>query len=372
MEKLRIKLEKWVNGGYALGHHEGHAVFVTGGIPGEEADITLEKQGKKEWFGTVSEIIQPAINRIPIDCEVYKDCGGCSYRHITYADEVEIKKTLLADMFPSESRWMEILTASDLHYRNNVQWQIEEGKVGFFSKQTHSVVERAQSVCLNVDPKLLWSSSHSNFSLKSKKQTNIKLRLSGDKIVNYEKDVSIFEVNGFSLRVPENGFFQINKFLIQPWLDKISQWLPDNARVLELFCGCGTIGIGLSRKIVSLLGIEVQQKSIDFAKENSKVNGIRNFSYEALDLYQRPIPKSAEKFDIWIVNPPRAGLTSSIIDSMIKYRPTKIIYSSCNPSTLKRDVIELKKRNYKITKMVLVDFFPRTAHYEVVICMERT
>jgi 23S rRNA (uracil1939-C5)-methyltransferase len=372
MEKLRIKLEKWANGGYTIGHHDGHAVFVTGGIPGELVDITLDKQGKKEWFGTVAETIEPSQERIDTDCEVYQVCGGCSFRHITYANEISIKKGLLSDMFPNEAKWIEVITGPELRYRNNVQWQNDQKKIGFYSKQTHQVVEKSQSVCLNLNPKLLWPEIDQKLKPKLLKQKSIQLRISDAEVVNYEKEISKFKVNDFELKVPEKGFFQINQFLISSWLDKISSWLNDREKVLELFCGCGTIGIALSKKIETLLGIEVHQKSIDFAKDNSKLNGIRNFNYEAIDLYQRPIPKSAEKFETWIVNPPRAGLTSSIIDSMIKFRPSKIIYSSCNPSTLKRDIIELKKRNYKITKIVLLDFFPRTPHYEVLTCLERT
>jgi 23S rRNA (uracil1939-C5)-methyltransferase len=372
MEKLRIKLEKWVNGGFTIGHHDGHAVFVNGGIPGEMVEILLEKQGAKEWFGTVSEVIESSSDRIVSDCEVYQSCGGCSFRHITYAKETEIKQTLLSEMFPNEAKWLEVVIGPETEYRNNVQWQNDNKKVGFYSKQTHSVVEKAQSICKNLDSKLLWSNIDPKLKPKLLKQKSIQLRLSEEGVVNYEKDITQIKLAGIELNVPEKGFFQINKFLIAPWLDKISSWLTDRERVLELFCGSGVIGISLNKKIEELLGVELQQKSIEFAKLNAKRNGIKNFNYEAVDLYQRPIPKSAEKLNTWIVNPPRAGLTPSIIDMMIKFRPNKIIYSSCNPSTLKRDIVELKKRNYKITKLVLFDFFPRTPHYEVLTCLERT
>ncbi|TGL63141.1 class I SAM-dependent RNA methyltransferase [Leptospira ognonensis] len=372
MEKLKIKLEKWVNGGYAIGHHDGHAVFVTGGIPGESVNITLEKQGKKEWFGTVIEVLEPSSERIAPDCEVYQSCGGCSFRHITYAKEIEIKKSLLSDMFPNESKWLEVISGAENFYRNNVQWQNVNKSIGFFSKQTHQVVEKSQSVCMNLDERLLWKNLDSKLKDKWIKQKTIHLRLSEQGIVNYEKDVSKFNLNGTSLQIPEKGFFQINRFLISPWIEKISSWLGDQEKVLELFCGSGTIGISLKQNISSLYGIEMHQKSIDFAKANAKANGVGHFTYEAIDLYQRPIPKSVDKYPTWIVNPPRAGLTPEIIKTMVKFRPSKIIYSSCNPSTLKRDIVELKKNNYKITKLVLLDFFPRTPHYEVLTCLERT
>ncbi len=372
MKKLRIKLQKWVNGGYTIAHHDGHAVFINGGIPGELVDITLEKQGKKEWFGTVSEVIEASIDRIDSDCIVYQKCGGCAFRHITYKNEIEVKLQSLREMFPNESNWIELITGSELNYRNNVQWQIDKGKIGFFSKQTHQVVEGSQEACLNLEPNLLGSALNPIFKKNLGKKKSIHLRLTENGIIDYEKQTSLMIVKGFRIYVPEKGFFQVNRYLIQPWLDKIGEWLNEKEKVLELFCGSGMIGISLSKKIAELYGIELHSKSIDFAKENAKTNGVRNFHYESIDLYQRPIPKAADKYPTWIVNPPRAGLTKEIIAMMAQCKPTKIIYSSCNPSTLKRDIVELKKRNYRVSKIVLLDFFPRTPHYEVLTCLERT
>ena len=255
MKKLRVKLEKWVNGGYALAHHEGHAVFVLGGIPGESVDIKLDKEGSKEWFGTTTDVLEPSHERINSDCEVFLSCGGCSYRHINYENELKIKKSLLSDMFPKEASWIDTISGSSLHYRNNVQWQNDKGKIGFYSKNSHSVEVKANELCQNLDPKLLWSNLDQNLKNKFKKLKNISLRISNDQVINYDSDVTKIEVNGRLLQVPEKGFFQINQFLIQPWLDKIGEYLNEKEDVLELFCGCGTIGIGLSDKIHSLYGI---------------------------------------------------------------------------------------------------------------------
>ncbi|MCG6150974.1 class I SAM-dependent RNA methyltransferase [Leptospira bandrabouensis] len=371
MEKLRIKLEKWVNGGFCITHHEGHAVFVEGGIPGETVDINLYKTGTKEWFGTVSEVIEPAVSRIPSDCPVFLECGGCSYRHITYQDEIQIKKTLLEAMFSEWKGKLEVVTGLANEYRNNVQWQSNGKEIGYFSKKSHRIVNESQFVCKTIDKRLLWAEIPLGIKKSVTKQKSIQLRLSSKSVVNYERDQTEISIFNTKLKVPERGFFQINRFLLEPWLEKIKSLLPDSAQILELFCGCGTIGISIREKIASLYGMESHEKSIRYARENAKSNNALQFEYEVSDLYQKHLPKHTAKYPIWVVNPPRAGLSEGIITSASLFSPKQIVYSSCNPSTLRRDVTRLEKLGYRLEYLGLFDFFPRTQHYEVLVSLKK-
>ncbi|TGK96131.1 class I SAM-dependent RNA methyltransferase [Leptospira brenneri] len=371
MEKLRIKLEKWVNGGFCLAHHEGHAVFVEGGLPGELVDISLYKTGKKEWFGTVSEVLEASEKRIPSDCSVFMECGGCSYRHISYEQEIELKTSLLTAMFPEWKEKLEVVRGPENEYRNNVQWQSNGKEIGYFAKNTHRIVNDSHSVCKTIDKRLLWDLVPQGIKKSVSKQKSIQLRLSSKSIVNYERDQTEINVQNTKLKVPERGFFQINQFLLEPWLLKIKSLLPDSSEVLELFCGCGSIGISIREKIKSLYGMESHEKSIRYAKENAKVNEALPFEYEVSDLYQKHLPKHVAKFPIWIVNPPRAGLSEGIIESASLFSPKQIIYSSCNPSTLKRDIVRLESIGYRLEFMGLFDFFPRTQHYEVLVSLKK-
>ncbi len=203
------------------------------------------------------------------------------------------------------------------------------------------------------------------------KNKAIQLRLSAKSVVNYERDQTEINIFNTKLKVPERGFFQINRFLLEPWLEKIKTLLPDSANILELFCGCGTIGISIREKIESLYGIESHEKSIRYAKENAKTNNALQFEYEVSDLYQKHLPKHTAKYPIWVVNPPRAGLSEGIIASASLFSPKQIVYSSCNPSTLRRDVTRLEKLGYRLEYLGLFDFFPRTQHYEVLVSLKK-
>lgn len=378
MEKLQIKLEKWVNGGYCLAHHEGHAVFVEGGLPGELVDITVIKHGNREWFGIVDSILEPSPNRIPSDCPVYLECGGCSYRHLSYEGELKLKTELLTSMFPNWKGNTEVFFGPSEGYRNNVQWQVADKKIGFFARNTHRIIQNSSTNCKNVDKRLLIENSNtyleqyriskkSNFRKNQKSDKTISLRISKEKIVRYESEETDVEVLSTELKVPAKGFFQINQFLLGTWLTKIKDLIPNSSDVLELFCGCGTIGIVLRDKISSLYGIESHDKSIEYAKHNAKINGIKSFQYETKDLFQRSLPKEVKKYSVWLVNPPRAGLSKGIVDSIYTFKPKLVIYSSCNPSTLRRDITSLEKFGYQMDSLNLFDFFPRTNHYEVLV-----
>ncbi|TGM47014.1 class I SAM-dependent RNA methyltransferase [Leptospira biflexa] len=382
MEKLQIKLEKWVNGGYCLAHHDGHAVFIEGGLPGELVDITLTKQGKKEWFGVVTSVLEPSKFRIPSDCPVYLECGGCSYRHLPYEEELKLKTNLLESMFPKWKGKTEVIFGPMEGYRNNVQWQVVGNEIGFFEKNTHQIVSKTSTLCKNVDKRLLIENSKTFLTQNTKHQKihrnknqkferSISLRLSNEKIVQYDLEETEIEVLGTKLKVPAKGFFQINQFLLETWLKKMKSLLPESSNVLELFCGCGTIGIALREKITSLYGIESHDNSIQYAIENAKRNGTNSFQYVTKDLYKGYLPKELKQYAIWIVNPPRSGLSKGIIDSTTKLKPKIMIYSSCNPSTLQRDLRLLEAVGYRMDSMSLFDFFPRTNHYEVLVRLKR-
>ncbi|TGL65491.1 class I SAM-dependent RNA methyltransferase [Leptospira jelokensis] len=376
MEKLRIKLEKWVNGGYCLAHHDGHAVFVEGGIPGETVDITLSKQGKKEWFGIVTTVIDPSPLRIPSDCPVYLECGGCSYRQIPYEEELKIKTSLLEFMFPNVKGKIEVSFGPSEGYRNNVQWQVEGNQIGFFAKNSHRIIPSSASLCKNVDKRLLidkyngfWKENQAPRSKWNQKQ--ISLRLSQDKVVLYDVEETKIHFLNTKLTVPKKGFFQINQFLLESWIQTIQKLLPIDADVLELFCGCGTIGIALRDQIKSLYGIESHDKSIQYAKQNAKANGVNSFVYDVMDLYLKPLPKNLDRYSTWLVNPPRAGLSKGLMESISHLQPKTFVYSSCNPSTLRRDITSLEELGYKMDSLYLFDFFPRTNHYEVLVRLQK-
>ncbi|GBF51355.1 tRNA (Uracil-5-)-methyltransferase domain protein [Leptospira ryugenii] len=366
-----LELGKWVQNGFTISHWDGRTIFVIGGIPGEIVDIKIDKTTKQEWFGTVIRFKQTKSNRISVDCPSFLSCGGCSYRHISYQEELTIKKSLLADRFPKWKDSLSLISGSENHYRNNVQWKQKKKEVGFYKKGSHDIDSRTSQFCLTVDPRLLLSNLSKEIQNKIKHTKDILLRLSHSGISIYDREETEFFLKETIIRIPKGGFSQINQFLLIPWLDKICSYLSTNEMVAELFCGSGMIGLYAQKHIEKLIGLESHPLSIKFANLNASANNLKQYSYICTNLYKDPIPVSLMKVSTWIVNPPRSGLSKDINASIGKSQCKKLIYSSCNAATLQRDLIELETFGFQIEDLVLVDFFPRTHHFEVLALLVR-
>lgn len=379
MKKIRIVIEKWAHGGYSLAHLEGRPIFIMGGIPGEEVDIIIEKEEKKVSFAKVSEVQKQAKIRIKSDCDLFGDCGGCSYRHLPYSEELNLKKNLLGELFPKWKGELEVLSGSPEKYRNNVQWQIDGDKIGFFERFSHTLLP-VEKGCANLPDVLQPKVWLSQFRNKKEKKQKRELRISDPSpsdlakneksksiVLNSEREVTQVRVDDMVFSIPPKGFFQINTGLIPVWLKKIREYLDGTNSCLELFCGVGLIGIGLGVSWRQYQGYEINKQAIEFAKKNAEQIGRSGMEFFTKDLYNQNISKEALAIETWIVNPPRSGLNDRILSQIRMAAPKQIVYSSCNPQTLKRDLTNLEEKGYAIHRMCLVDFFPRTHHYEVLV-----
>jgi tRNA/tmRNA/rRNA uracil-C5-methylase (TrmA/RlmC/RlmD family) len=371
--KLILRAEKWVNNGYCLGYLNEETFFISGAIPGELVECEIVSYTKKFKQVKVVQIVEPSKDRIPIDCDIFLVCGGCSFRHISYLKELELKKNLFLNEFnhkfpssPLDKHSIHILKGSEFHYRNNVQFKIHHNQKGFFKIGTNDLVPLPERGCLNLPKEL--NESIKKYKPQSEKEG--KLRFTTE-VINYEKEESEFVFDKFKIRVPKNGFFQINRFLTEPWLEEIINFLPaDNHDILELFSGSGLISHAISSKCTSLIGYEIESNAVQFATENAKRNHIANLEYKTRNLYQERITEKHLGRSIWIMNPPRNGLGNLILEQIEKHRPKHIIYSSCNYISLVQDLKKILP-NYTLKKTTIADFFPRTSYFETLLLLEK-
>ena len=146
-----------------------------------------------------------------------------------------------------------------------------------------------------------------------------------------------------------------------------------NDLVLDLYCGVGTITLCMAKAAKKVIGVEVVEQAVQDAWDNAKRNGIENAEFfcgdagqAALDLEQKGI-----RADVAVVDPPRKGLNADCIEALVKMSPRKIVYVSCDPATLARDVAILKGRGYTLKTALAADLFPRCAHIESIVCLKR-
>ena len=180
---------------------------------------------------------------------------------------------------------------------------------------------------------------------------------------------------GLTFRISPRSFYQINPTQTEKLYSTAKEYaaLTGNEKVIDVYCGTGTIGLTMADIAGEIIGVEVNSDAIKDAKENAKLNGVKNakfFNADAGD-FMCDLASKGEKADVVITDPPRAGCSMKFLKSLLTLSPKRIVYISCNPETQARDLIILIKNGYKVTKIQPVDLFPHTNHIETVVRLER-
>ena len=180
---------------------------------------------------------------------------------------------------------------------------------------------------------------------------------------------------GLTFRLSPRSFYQVNHHQAQRlYAAAIEQaGITKEDTVLDLYCGVGTITLAMAGAAGKVIGVEVIPQAVEDAKENAKRNGIENAEFFCGDAGQAALELEAKgmKADVVVVDPPRKGLNADTIEALHRFAPRRIVYVSCDPATLARDVALLKERGYTLKNAMAADLFPRCAHVESVVCLEK-
>lgn len=391
---MRISVKRMDHLGRGIGYNEGKVIFIPKAIPGDVVDIEITNSYKKYDIGKIIEIIEPSNERIDAGCPYYYECGGCHISNLKNFNQVNFKKDKVIDIF---KRYLNkeivprvISSEKDFEYRNKITYQVENGKIGLVDINNNFIeIDKCLLVSDRVN-KLLSILKKEDLSKTIKIvirecDNGLILSITGDiKIDNlinecleiyingkkkYSKEEGYLYIGNLKYRVSDKSFFQINTSNICHLYDEVIRYgeFTGNERVVDLYCGVGSISLYISRYVKSVLGIEIVKEAIDDANYNKKINKIDNATFICSDVAK--IIDDKIECDTLIVDPPRAGLdkhTKSVINnSNIK----KVIYVSCDPMTLVRDLKDLDM--YNLEKISIVDMFPQTCHVESVCVLER-
>ena len=194
-------------------------------------------------------------------------------------------------------------------------------------------------------------------------------------IVLYGKGYIQDELCGYTFRISPHSFYQVNPVQTERLYKKAIRLadLKRKEKVLDAYCGIGTIGMIASKQVKEVIGVELNRDAVRDAIGNAKGNGVKNIRIKQADDGEIKVAmaKQSEKIDVVFMDPPRAGSDEAFLQSVIKLAPKKVVYISCNPETLARDLGYLTKKKYKVTKICPVDMFPFTDHCEVITCLQR-
>lgn len=353
--------------GRGISKIDNKIVFVPNTIIGEKVNINIITNKKSYMEGEVISWVTESPTRTKGKCRYYPQCGGCDLLHIPYCGQLKYKQDkvnnimthYVKEKFPIKDI---IASPKQFHYRNKVTLHGNHKCLGFYERKSNKIVKI--DTCLLLDNKL-------NEYLKTIKPTNksIIIRTNGNDILSGDGTI-IKKIGQYNFLVSLSSFFQINDDVTYLMYEKIKEYANGTKKdnLLDLYCGTGSIGIYLSQDFHEVLGIEINKQAIKDAKKNKELNKISNISFIASDV-NKIIDEISFKPSIVVVDPPRAGLDQKTIDAIIKMQPQRLIYTSCDPMTLARDLNRLKDY-FDIIELTPFDMFPNTYHVECVVWLE--
>lgn len=396
---MEVKIEKLDDFGRGICYIDNKVTFVPNTIPNDLVEIKITKEFKNYNEGKLINILIPSKKRIEPKCPYFSKCGGCVLQNMNYKDTLEYKKQKVINIFKKnklEINPILIENANYYNYRNKISLKVIDKKIGYYEPKSHFIVEIDSCLVasnsinktiqlikkMNIINGLVTIRCNKNdeilIIIKSKDKLNIdvdsikeNIKLVGIVINNklfYGEDFLYENINGIFYKISYDSFFQVNPYIASKIFDIIKENINSNETVLDIYSGVGTLSLTASTVAKKVIGIEIVKNAVLNAIHNAKINKINNVDFLLNDA-TKAITKLNLSFDKVIVDPPRAGLSKTVIDTIKKIKPKEIIYVSCDPQTLVRD-IKLLSDLYIINKFYIADMFSFSYHVESVCILK--
>jgi 23S rRNA (uracil1939-C5)-methyltransferase len=378
---FELTIDKLVFGGSGLGRHQGKVVFVPFSAPGDLLIVRPVEEKKQLTRAEIIKIIRPGPGRTSPACPHFMKCGGCQWQHLDYPHQVEAKRKILEETFHHrfpQTRDLSIaITAcpQNFGYRSRARIQLRRQgdgtAIGFFRCESHTVEDVENCPLLR--------------PLLNKALSAVRRRSIGDAGWKQEMDIACSEEEGiwaadsaqilhrkigefrYSFTAPV--FFQANDFIV-PELVSLVRTLCKDAGIssaLDLFAGVGLFTLPLALQFKRVVTVEGSEAACRLCLKNLSQAKLRKVEVVCSDVLQwMKSTESMEGLDLLLLDPPRTGAGNAVMDQILRWSPQTIIYVSCDPQTLCRDLDRIAAF-YKIDWIEGLDMFPQTYHFETVV-----
>ncbi len=418
-----LNIESLSHEGRGISHHDNKIVFTLGALPGEKVVASRSLSRAKYEEADIVEILQPSPDRIEAKCAVYGICGGCSFQHLSSQDQINAKQGWLQSAFMGQAKvlpkeWLDPLQVKSWGYRRKARLGVryvnkkDKVLVGFRERRSSfiTVMERCEVLHPLLGDNLeLLGECIGKLSVKfhvpqievaiAELDTILILRhlqplASEDEVIlqEYGEKLKITwytqsggletvkpltEDVSLSYSLPDHDiiisflptdFTQINFELNQKMINLALKLLDLNKEdvAIDLFCGLGNFTLPISRYVKKVVGIESDSGLVERAKQNASQNGISNTSFYKADLFEDVSGFEwfrGKKYNKALIDPARSGAIE-IVKLLPKLGVERLVYVSCNPSTLARDTSRLIDLGFTLDSAGVMDMFPQTAHVE--------
>ena len=414
-------------------------VFVRDAVRGEEGEVCIEHVGHNAAWGHFAARRVTSSARLEPNCPYYGACGGCAFRHMTYAEELEAKRLRVEDT-------LRRVGGTDLdvfihgaetieRYRGKAQMPVSESGIGYYTQRTHKVVAVEDCRLLPVRAAACqkavaeWMKefsvpaydemSHTGLvrhlhlrfnragetlccliingrSIPQAQRLAMRLRQADPGLAGLVLSVNTAQTNvilgqefrtlwgrdhleeelcGLKFRLSVPSFFQVNRTQTELLYSRTLAMagLTGSETVLDLYCGIGTVSLFMAQKAKRVIGAEIVSQAVEDAKANALRNGLANADFICGDAgaVAKRLAAAGVHPDVVCIDPPRKGLAPEVPGILAGMGPAKIVYISCDPATLARDIKRFAALGYLSTYAEAVDMFPRTGHVETVVLMSR-
>lgn len=380
-QRIQLSIVDVGYGGAGVARTAEGVVFVPGAFLGERVEVEIIKRKKRFAQARLLCVLEPSADRIVPETEVVP---GMPYAALRYEAEVALKQRQLQALLLRIGHFENLPflhspVASPIsnHYRNKLTLHFDGQRIGYIGEDNRTVIETPQCP-LSATP-----INEQLSCLRTDRQVWREMRPGQRVVFRYTPQDGVVwwvgqpprrqlteKLSGLTLLVAADAFFQVNPVCSELLLKAYKQDVEAASvrRVFDLYCGCGLFGLAAVQVgAKELLGLETSSSAVASAQENARRLGVKaNY----LCAPSEALPDAFPRADMWVVDPPRGGLSEAVRTHILRQLPPRLIYVSCGPDTLARDLMALSDA-YQVARMQLFDFFPRTAHFETLTTLVR-
>ena len=370
-QKHTVTITDLAFGGEGVARINDFVVFVPYVIPGETAEIEIIEVKKAFSRAKLLQVITPSADRVNPACAHFGACGGCQYQHIAYPAQLALKRKQVADLFQRIGGIAEDIVApvvpcpQPYGYRNRImirsQWNKPEQRLNIGFVRTDCGLVEDIFECKIAEPALNQQITHVRKNPPPKGGIKVVLRIPPE-----------------DWEVPRDSFFQNNFFLLPGLVETVRAALTaaSTKHLVDLYCGVGFFGIALASAVDSFVGVECDRMAITAARKNAVAKNASNGEFVSATV-EDALPTLVNKFSAAatsvLIDPPRKGCQPQTLQLLRDQRPAQIIYVSCHPATMARDLnILCADGVFTLARVTPLDMFPQTQHVECVADLRAT
>lgn len=384
----RIEIESVAHGGHGVGRVDGQVHFVRYGLPGDVVEATVEKETKGIQWCHIDQVLEPSPHRAEPPCPHFGMCGGCTWLHFAYPGQAEWKRRIVADCLEriagveTDAGWAED-PEFRLHYRTRAEFQGDDQKRGFYALKSHRVVDIAEC------PLCHWKLNEALTTLREtryKGPVELTVNPEGSEVLCWSKRPHRRLHNAFplanspggrgkrhwfefdGLRIVNGAFSQSSLLLNRVLVRTVQHAATEAGNVLDLYCGNGNLSMGLhtAERVVGMDHDAAAVRAADKASADLPVPA----QYTRAKTADFAKALREQHWDTIVLDPPRTG-AKEIAPDLANAQAERIVYVSCDPATLARDLKTVLAGGWRLDSAVAVDMFPQTPHIETVCRLVR-